>query len=187
MELLAACGANSLRTWGADELEPILDRAHALGLTVTVGIWLGHERHGFDYTDADAVMKQEDDARAAILRYRNHPAVLMWGIGNEMEGYEEGANPAIWMAVDRIAAIAKELDPSHPTMTVMTELGGKRVPCVHRFCPNIDVVGINSYGGAPSIPERYRKAGGTKPYVVTEYGPRASGRRDATRSGCPRN
>src|SRR5262249_5973026 len=27
------------------------------------------------------------------------------------------------------------------------------------------------YGGLPSLPERYRKAGGVKPYVVTEFGP----------------
>jgi len=168
---LAACGANSIRTWGADDLESVLDEAHKLGLAVTIGIWLGHERHGFDYTDADAVSKQEQDAREAILRYKDHPALLMWGIGNEMEGYEDGGNPGIWMAVNRIAGIAKELDPNHPTMTVSTEIGGKRVGSLHRFCPNIDIMGINSYGGAPSIPERYRKAGGTKPYVVTEYGP----------------
>ena len=34
------------------------DEAYELGLTVSVGIWLGHERHGFDYDDADAVRRQ---------------------------------------------------------------------------------------------------------------------------------
>ena len=42
---------------------------------------------------------------------------------------------------------------------------------LHRLCPDIDIVGINSYGGAASVPERYRKAGGTKPYILTEFGP----------------
>ena len=51
LEKLAAAGANSVRTWGSDGAGKILDEAHALGLTVTVGIWLGHERHGFDYGD----------------------------------------------------------------------------------------------------------------------------------------
>src|SRR5262249_25460334 len=32
-------------------------------------------------------------------------------------------------------------------------------------------VGVNSYGGAMSLPERLRKAGWTKPFVVTEFGP----------------
>lgn len=40
------------------------------------------------------------------------------------------------------------------------------------YCPSVDIVGINAYGGAASIPERYRKAGGTKPYLLAEYGPR---------------
>ena len=47
LEQLAAAGANSVRTWGG-EVGILLDEAHARGMTVTVGIWLGHERHGFD-------------------------------------------------------------------------------------------------------------------------------------------
>src|SRR4051812_17599014 len=88
-----------------------------------------------------------------------------------MEGNGAGDNPAIWKAVDQIAAAAKEVDPNHPTMTVVAELGGARVKSIHAMCPHIDIVGINSYGGAPSIGERYKKAGGTKPYVLTEFGP----------------
>src|SRR5262249_37902948 len=49
LESLKEAGGNSLRTWGEDDLEPLLDRAHELGLTVTVGIWLGQERQGFNY------------------------------------------------------------------------------------------------------------------------------------------
>ena len=51
LERLAEAGANSVRTWGAEGLDDILDEAHEHGLTVTAGIWLGHERHGFDYGD----------------------------------------------------------------------------------------------------------------------------------------
>src|SRR4051795_8593028 len=46
--MLPEVGANSFRTWGADRLDAQLDEAQRLGLTVTVGIWLEHERHGFD-------------------------------------------------------------------------------------------------------------------------------------------
>ncbi len=88
-----------------------------------------------------------------------------------MEGYEKGDNAAIWSAVNNIASMVKKLDPNHPTMTVIAEIGGDKVKNVHRLCPDIDVVGINSYGGAATIPQRYRKAGGLKPYVLTEFGP----------------
>lgn len=171
-DLLVACGGNSFRTWGVgDDTRAKLDEAHRLGLAVTLGIWLGHERHGFDYNDADQVAEQFEKVRQAVERYKDHPAVLMWGIGNEMEGYANGDNAAIWSHVQACAALVKKLDPNHPTMTVVAELGGDRVKNIHRLCPDIDVVGINSYAGAASIPQRYRAAGGTKPYVVTEFGP----------------
>lgn len=172
LDRLAAAGANSIRTWGADNLQPLLDEAQKRGLAVTVGIWLGHERHGFNYGDAARVAAQREQVKQTILRYKDHPAVLMWGLGNEMEG--KGDNPAIWTAVNDLARMAKELDPSHPTITVIAEMGGDKVRTLHRLCPDIDVVGINSYAGAASLPERYRRQGGVKPYVLTEFGPPGS-------------
>ena len=171
LQRLSEAGANSIRTWGVEGAQEILDEAHALGLTVTVGIWLGHERHGFDYGDPAQVDAQLQKAREAVLRFRDHPALLIWGIGNEMEGFEAGDDPAIWTAVNEVAAMVKELDPNHPTMTVTAEIGGGRIDSLHKRSPAIDIHGINSYGGASTVAERLRDGGGTKPYVITEFGP----------------
>jgi hypothetical protein len=171
-ELLAASGANTSRTWGVGpELKQQLDEAQRLGLTVVVGHWLGHPRHGFKYDDPKMVAEQLERVRRDVLAYKDHPAVLLWGIGNEMEGFAEGDDPAVWNAVEAIAVMIKEIDPNHPTMTVTAEIGGGRVKAVHALCPHIDIMGINSYGGLPSVPERYRKLGGTKPIIITEFGP----------------
>jgi hypothetical protein len=171
-ELLAACGGNTCRTWGAgQEIAPLLDECRRLGIAVIVGYWVPHERHGFDWKDQVAVEAQVAAAEAAVRRWKAHPAVLAWAFGNEMEGYAAGDNERMWQAVERMARKAKEIDPLHPTMTVTAEIGGKRVEMLHRHCPSIDIMGINSYGGCASVPERYRAAGGTKPYLVTEYGP----------------
>ena len=124
---LKAAGGNSIRTWSAEKLEPILDEAYKQGLTVTVGLWLGHERHGFDYNNADQVASQAEAVRQTITQFKDHPAVLMWGLGNEMEGYAAGDNAAIWSAINNLAVLAKQLDPHHPTMTVVAEIGGDRV------------------------------------------------------------
>jgi hypothetical protein len=185
LELLAAAGANSVRTWGANDIDALLDEAHALGLSVTVGIWLGHERQGFDYSDEVQVSEQFERARQAVLRYKDHPAVLLWGVGNEMEGYESGDSPVIWSAVNDIAAMIKEIDPNHPTMTVTAELGGGRIESVHKRTPAIDIHGVNSYGGAPSLAERLRAGGATKPYVITEFGPVGTWEMPQTEWGAP--
>lgn len=173
LDQLAAAGANSVRTWAADNLEPLLDEAHRHGLTVTVGIWLRHEgdEGGFRYDNPAMLQEQLDLVRKAVLRYKDHPAVLMWGIGNEMEGYEDGDRPVIWKHVNEAARLAKSLDPNHPVMTVIVELGGKRIQSLTQFCPDVDIVGINTYAGAASIATRYAALKATKPYIITEFGP----------------
>ncbi len=174
---LAAAGANSLRTWdaedvrGDDDVGVILDEAHALGMTVTVGIWLGHERHGFDYDDPEQVREQLERARRIVERYKDHPALLIWGVGNEMEGFEDGDDPAVWRAVNDVAAMVKAVDPNHPTMTVTTFVHGERIDWVHRRLPAVDIHGVNAYGGAALVHELLRDGGATKPFILTEFGP----------------
>ena len=82
-----------------------------------------------------------------------------------------GKNGAVWTAINSLSVMVHQLDPAHPTMTVVAEIGGDKVKNIHALCPEIDIIGINSYGGAVSLGERYRKLGGTKPYLLTEYGP----------------
>lgn len=173
LDLLAAAGANSVRTWGADNLGPLLDEAHKHGLAVTVGIWLRHEGDDgkFSYDNPQMLKEQLEVVRQAVLRYKDHPAVLMWGIGNEMEGYGDGDRPVIWKHVNEAAKLAKSLDTNHPVMTVIVELGGKRIQSVNEFCPDVDIVGINTYAGAASIATRYSALKPTKPYIITEFGP----------------
>jgi hypothetical protein len=169
LEALKGAGGNSLRTWGDDNLEPLLDRAQELGLSVTIGIWLGQERQGFNYADAGSVRGEVEKARGFFRRYRRHPALLMWGLGNEMEG--SGDNPVIWRTVNEIAKVAKAEDPDHPTMTVIAEVGGRKIAQFMALCPDVDVLGINSYGGLSTLPKRLADAGLDRPYVITEFGP----------------
>ena len=169
LDVLKSTGGNSIRTWGEEEIEPLLDRAHELGLTVTVGIWLGQPRQGCNYGDPAFVKSETEKSRRFFRRYKDHPAVLMWGLGNEMEG--TGDDPRIWQVVNDIARIAHQEDPNHPTMTVVAELGGPKLEMYRKHCPDVDILGINSYGGLPTLADRLEQARFDRPYVVTEYGP----------------
>lgn len=183
-ELARAAGANSWRTWAVDQIGEELDEARNLGMTVSVGFWLGHERHGFNYDDPAALARQENAVRETVSRFKDHPAVLVWALGNEMEigcSREE----AMWRHIDRLARLCKELDPNHPTMTVIAEVWDKKVEAMNRWCPSVDIVGINTYGGAGSIGERWRKAGGTRPYLITEFGPPGHWEMGKTETGAP--
>ncbi len=116
LKQLAEAGANSVRTWSTDDAERILDEAQAQGLTVMLGLSMGKERHGFDYSDKQAVEAQKERLREQVLRYRDHPALLSWGIGNELDLFY--TDTAVWHAVEDIARMIRELDPHHLITTV---------------------------------------------------------------------
>lgn len=182
--VLKEVGGNSFRTWGiGPETQVELDEAEKLGLTVAVGIWLGHRQHGFRYDDPQAVAKQKEDVRKAVLKYKDHPAVLVWGLGNEME--VDNDSPQLWAAIQELAKMVHEIDPHHPTMTVVAEIGGDKVRKIQEQCPDIDIIGINTYGGGPSLARRFREGGGMKPYIVTEYGPPGTWETKANDFGAP--
>jgi exo-beta-1,3-glucanase (GH17 family) len=164
---LKALGANSIRTWGVDQLDAVLPRARALGLTVCAGLWLGHERHGFRYDEPAQVARQREAVLAAVRRYKNDPVVLLWGIGNEMEG--DGKNPAVWKAVNDLARAVKREDPTRPAMTVIAEAAPEKIAALNRYCPDIDILGVNAYGGMGSLATRLGEAGWRRPFVVTEF------------------
>lgn len=178
---LKAAGANVLRTYGQEPGE-ILDAAQRAGLKVIVGFWMGHPRVGFDYGNRAAVAAQLEDLRHMVERYRTHPALLMWGIGNEVEnGLSPEQAPAVWSAIEEAARLVKTLDGQHPTMAAVAELGGGKAQLLKRLAPSLDVLGVNGYGdGLLTAPARARAQGWTGPVVLTEAGP--AGHWDAPRA-----
>lgn len=113
LESLARAGANSTRTWSADA--ELLDRAAELGLTVALCLNVERERHGFDYNDREAVARQLEAMRQKVLQFRDHPALLVWIIGNELN--HDYRNRRVYDAVNDISKMIHELDPHHPTTT----------------------------------------------------------------------
>ncbi len=193
-EELAAIGGNAVRTWGAGQLDetrigadgverPFLDHAHRLGIRVCAGFWLEHPRHGYDYSDAAFVEKQLTDLESFVRRHKDHPAVMIWGIGNEVElGADvETVFPHLNEAARRVRAI----DPHHPTMIVIAEIGDDKARLFKELCPDVDLLGINSYGGIASLPERLAAQGYEGPYLVTEFGLPGHWETGATPWGAP--
>jgi hypothetical protein len=178
---LVAIGGNSMRGWGDDKAESELAAMRPLGLTYSVGIWLGHKSY-FNYEDPVVVKKQLDHVQEVIRRLKNDPSVLMWSIGNEME---EGGNdtPALWKAIDDLHVMAAKEDPHHPAMTVVAEVSKEKIANIKKYAPHLKVLGINSYGGIFSLKDRLKEFGWDKPYVVTEFGPFGPWERPKTKWG----
>lgn len=182
---LAARGANSIRS-GSARMQQILDEAHKLKMTVTVGLRMKMEAvHNFDYDDEEAVKQQFEQMRETVLKYKDHPALLMWGVGNELSrGY---TNRRVWDAVDDVAEMIHALDPYHPTMTVIGGASLRRgdIKEIKKRCPAIDILGINHYQGIETVPHKVREDGWEKPYCITEWGPSGHWQVRKTRWGIP--
>jgi hypothetical protein len=94
---------------------------------------------------------------------------LLWGIGNELDlNY---TNPACWDAVQQLARYAHLVDPNHPTSTVTAGLDSMDVQWILKKAPDIDLLGINTYGDIAGVPRNIRRYGWSGPYMITEWGP----------------
>jgi hypothetical protein len=166
---LAQYGGNSIRTWGTRNGEDVLQKAKGLGLTVTMGLNVARERHGFDYNDTTAVKEQLETLRQEVRKYKNHPALLVWGIGNELN--LNSKNPKVWDAVNDIAKMIHQEDPNHLTTTMLAGVNKKEVDYIKARCPQLDILSVQVYAGLAGVPEQVRAAGWEGPYIVTEWGP----------------
>ncbi|MES2828109.1 MAG: hypothetical protein V4687_08140 [Bacteroidota bacterium] len=183
LEELKAAGGNSIRTWSADNAEKFLTRAEELGLTVTMGLNVARERHGFNYDDAVAVKKQLDQLRAQVIKFKDYPALLAWGIGNELN--LDYKNPKVWDAVNDIAKMIHEADPNHPATTMLAGIGKREIEYIKTKAPELDFISVQVYGDLPKVPEQLKSTGWTKGYLVTEWGPTGHWECSKTSWGAP--
>lgn len=192
LTLAAEIGANAVRTWGAEDLaretdgRPFVDRAGELGLRVLAGLWLEHERRGFNYDNPAQLAAQRERIRAEVRRYRDHPAIFAWGLGNEMEGPDQlVGREAVWREVEQLARLVKEEDPTRPIVTTIAGANPAKIREVLRHCPGVDVLGFNLYGGAPFASHELDAAGWDRPFMLTEFGPPGPWEMLATPWGAP--
>jgi hypothetical protein len=169
MDVVKACGGNTIRTWGIENAQAILDEAEKNGLKVMLGLWVQHERHGFDYNDQEKIKNQLEGFRTAVRKYKDHPALLMWGVGNEYE--LEYSNTKVWAAVNDIAKMVHEEDKNHPTSTVTAGTNAEKLNFVKTILTEVDIYGINTYGDIESVKGVLTNGNYTGAYMITEWGP----------------
>jgi len=169
---LAKHNGNSFRTWRTDNGEQsgkeVLDEAHKYGLMVTMGIEVARERHGFDYNDEAAVKEQKERIRKEVLEFKDHPSLLIWAIGNELN--LRSTNPRVWDAVNDISKMIHDIDPNHPTTTTLAGMSQQDIEYIKERCKNIDILSIQLYGSIVKLPKFLKDFGWTGPYMVTEWG-----------------
>ncbi|MGA4966433.1 discoidin domain-containing protein [Streptomyces pseudogriseolus] len=178
-------GVNTIRTWGTDGgTKPLLDSAAANGLKVVNGFWLqpggGPGSGGCVNYVTDTTYKNTmlTEFTKWVEAYRNHPATLMWNVGNESvlglqncySGAElEAQRNAYTGFVNDVAKKIHSIDPDHPVTSTDAWTGAW--PYYQRNAPDLDLYSMNSYGDICGVREDWEQGGYTKPYLITEGGP----------------
>ena len=174
-------GVNTIRTWATGKnTTELLNSANKHGIKVMLGIWMRHGKPGmeaddsFDYVN-DSTGKEimYHNAIDVVEKYKNHPAILTWGIGNEvyLNTATDKEKIAYSKFLESICFQIKKIDTKHPITSVEAWTFG--IDWWEKYVPSIDIYGINTYGaGANVLPEELVKKGIKKPYIITEFGVR---------------
>lgn len=170
-----AFGINAVRGYtmtGDGATNRLLDEAHARGMMVVVSEWM--PKHGenkgrdgatwtFDYTaQADTMVAGFTEKIEAI---GDHPAILMWGLGNEVPLEEPYLR-----VVDRMSRAIHERYPDHLTSLTMINAKPEHIARIQRFAPDLDVIGVQSYSpGAVRGAIKNMETHWRKPFYFSEF------------------
>ncbi|HSA30976.1 MAG TPA: glycoside hydrolase family 2 TIM barrel-domain containing protein [Candidatus Omnitrophota bacterium] len=180
-------GANTVRTWGTVQGDrQYLDTAHAYGLYVDAGVWLNPVRKGYhgSYRDKSYCAKVRRRTLKYIKEFKDHPAVILWNIGNETIYWTESETERVAFArfLESLIQDIHAIDPDHPVVYATSFTTA--VPYIKKYVPSLDILGVNVYGGIKSAHEKIIDSLDI-PYLITEYGPPGNWDQPKDRFGKP--
>lgn len=140
------------------------------------------QRHGLKAivtVDLDGT-RQLERIREIVTKYKNHPTILMWAIGNEwnINLYHQRfpSLMAAAQATEEAARLVKSLDDRHPVASILGEIVIKDQPVaiptvVNEIAPSVEVWGLNIYRG-DNFGDLfdYWKSFSSKPIFISEFG-----------------
>jgi beta-galactosidase len=152
VELLKAAGHNAVRTAHNPPSSAFLDACDRLGLLVLdepFDVWKAHKVK-FDYgSDFDEWWKP--DISSMVMRDRNHPSIVIWGIGNEIPELEVDSGKVI---AKQLADQVRALDSSRPLTLAFP--GTTTAPNAAAVFSLLDIAGYN-YNLIPSYAADHAK------------------------------
>ena len=134
--LMLEAGINTVRVYEPVDDSAVLDQLHAAGIKLIVGF--GYNQNGVYDIATGTVLDY-------VKKYKDHPAILFWELGNEYNYHPEwfGGNINVWYeALNNTASAIQALDKNHPVATAHGEIPSEEVLNAN---PNIDIWGVNVY------------------------------------------
>lgn len=175
IDKLAAIGGNTIRTWDTTNLQGILDEAHRHNVAVIVGLDMLKSLHNdIFYADADKVSAQYDAFQHVVKTYKDHPALLMWALGNELDFHLQPGYSEFYRTYKNLIKMIRETDPDHPITTSFCSRGRQDFAAFRVFNIDMDVICMNRFSNIEHLSSELESDQWLwdKPIIVTEWGPR---------------
>lgn len=136
LDLMMQAGINTVRVYSPIVEREVLDKLHGAGLKVIMGFGYNQEGH-FDILSGSFTQY--------IRQYKNHPAILIWELGNEYNYHPEWFNGDIrnwYHALNESIQKIHEIDPYHPVSTAHGEIPDSLARAAIK---ELDIWGLNIY------------------------------------------
>lgn len=175
LDRLAKFGVNTVRGYtipSAEVMREKLDHAHRLGMKVIVSEWMPHQgenksRNGstWDFDYAVRGEKMVKDFIAKVEGIGDHPALLMWGLGNEVH-----LDEPYLRVVNRMSEEIHKRFPHHLTNLTVINVKEEGIEAIKKYAPDIDVLGVQSYSlGAVGGSIKKAEVVWGKPFYMSEF------------------
>lgn len=144
---LADAGANTIRTWDTTNIGVLLDSANFYGLKVMVGLPVVESYYPEFYSDNIKIDKQYSGIKSIVRKYKNHPALLLWICGNELDFPYRFSYNSFYSAFNNIIDMIHLEDENHPVTTSLVNFSRRVIINLLIKSPQLDFISINTFGG----------------------------------------
>lgn len=167
----AAIGINTIRTYDTTNLQAVLDSAAYYNIKVVAGIWLPKSPEKWLYGNEEYTSKLSSELAFLGRKYKDHPALLSWCLGNELIYYNlyDFKFPATY---NRLVDSLRSNDPNHPIGTALANFGQKAALNFALKIRPLDYYLINTFGRLREIENDMNSLFflPDKPFLIGEFG-----------------
>lgn len=161
----------TIRVWDTTGLASVLDSAAANDLTVIAGLPIANSDHMGLYNNPLKVSRQFERFKSVVNRFKNHPALLMWCVGNELDFPYKLSYNSFYNAFNQLVDMIHADDPDHPVTTTILNFNKKYIFNLQLRC-KVDILSFNIFSRVSSFRKDLE---GTDlfwrgPYMLTEWG-----------------
>ena len=172
LKKLREIGGNTVRTYDTLNLGSILDEAEKNNLAVMVGLPLPESKYSkYIYDNPQVSSKQFQYIKNLVNKYKNHPALLIWCVGNELDFSPNIKLLNFYRSFNDIVDMIHQDDPDHPVTTTMKNFYPKNLLSITMFT-DVDILSTNVFISLDEMEAELQKAWWfwRGPFIISEWG-----------------